>query len=385
MTASTARVAFLTNFVAPYRAPLLRALGDRVGALRTVVSTPMEANRDWAAEWEGLDVVVQRSLTVTRRWRHPSGFSERVPLHVPLDTRARLDAFAPDLVIAGELGARTLGARSWCRRTGRPLVVWATLSERTEAGRDRLRRRLRRFLLSGADGVVVNGDSGARYIRSYDYPEERIHRVWQASPVAPGADGAKVGDGDTARPLALLYVGRLVELKGLEPFVRDLRSWCESRTRRVELTLVGSGPLAERLRGLETGEQLALRADGPVAFGELERVYRSADLLVLPTLADEWGLVVNEAMACGLPVLGSVHSQAVTELVEEGRTGWRYDPERPAGLMAALDRVAAAGRPGLRAMGRAARQRVAGLTPESMADRLLQVIEDVLAVHRRRP
>src|SRR5690606_13580901 len=135
-------------------------------------------------------------------------------------------------------------------------------------------------------------------------------------------------------------------------------------------------PLAERLRSYETGDWLALRADGPVAFGDLERRYRDADVLVLPTLADEWGLVVNEAMACGLPVLGSVHSQAVTELVEDGRTGWRYDPERPAALSGALDRVAEAGRAGRRAMGRSACEHVAGLTPEAMAHRFLQVIED---------
>lgn len=385
-----ARVAFLTNFVPPYRAPVLRALAERVAALRILVSTAMEGNRAWEPAWDGLDVVVQRTLSVPRR--RAGGFRERLPLHIPLDTRRRLDAFEPDVVIAGELGARTLQAARWCTRRDRPLVIWATLSERTERGAGWPRRLLRRFLLKRAAAVIVNGKSGTRYIRGFGVPDARIHTVHYTSPVGLGGVDAGVVAAPPERvrgvpALRLLFVGQLVERKGVEPLIRGLGTWCADRGQPVVLDVVGTGPLEPRIRDLAAGAGplLDVRLAGPVPFEAMADRYAAADVLAFPTLADEWGLVVNEAMASGLPVLGSAHGQAVTELVEEGRTGWVYDPERPGALDAALDRVVAAGPESLRRMGAAARGRVSGLTPERMADRLTTVIEDVLADHRRRP
>ena len=86
-------------------------------------------------------------------------------------------------------------------------------------------------------------------------------------------------------------------------------------------------------------------------------VYAQADAFVFPTCADEWGVVVNEALAAGLPVLGSIHSQAVEELCADGETGWLFDPEDASTVLAALDRALAASGEELAAMGARARAR----------------------------
>lgn len=387
--ASGAKVALLTNFIPPYRVPVLRGLAERVGGLRVLVSTPMEANRSWAPAWEGLDVVVQRTLSIPRSIHHPGGFREKLPLHVPIDTRRQLRAYDPALVISGEFGARTLASAGWCRATGRPLVVWATLSERTEAAYGGVRGRLRKAILRQTARVIVNGESGARYVRSLGYPDERIDRIPQASPAGVGADrvpaprAEPLGEGS----LRLLYVGQLTERKGLRGLLAELSAWTRREGVDAELVLVGEGPQAAELRevALSIEGPLRVRFAGEVAFDALAERYRAADLLVLPTLADEWGLVVNEAMAAGLPVLGSVYSQAVTELVEDGRTGWWYDPERPGSLATKLDEIRRLGRDGIRCRGEAARTRVARLTPESMASDLYRTIAHVLAERRHRP
>ena len=77
------RVALLTNFIAPYRLPVFRALALQVGEMRVLLSTVMEDNRAWAVDWSGLDVVVQRTLTAPRTWRG-AGFRERIQLHLSL-------------------------------------------------------------------------------------------------------------------------------------------------------------------------------------------------------------------------------------------------------------------------------------------------------------
>lgn len=384
MRAAEASVVLLTNFVPPYRVPVLRELTSRVGQLRILVSTPMERDRTWNPSWEGLDVTVQRGVSRARTWRHPSGFRDRVDLHVPVDTIPRLSRFRPDVVISGEFGARSGQAALWCRLQRRPLVLWATLSERTEQGRGRARRALRALLLKAADGVIVNGGSGARYIRSFGYPAERIHVVPQASPITAAPPRTAAPEAPAEGPLRLLYVGRLVPLKGLPGLLHELSAWCTRTGMPLDLTLVGSGPQEAALRSIPTPDLLTVSVRGAVPFEQLGEVYGAADLLVFPSLADEWGLVVNEAMACGLPVLGSVHSQAVLELVEEGRTGWTFDPEEPGELQAAMDRVAGAGRDGIRRMGDAARRRVADLTPGAMAGALARVVEASLARAGRR-
>jgi glycosyltransferase involved in cell wall biosynthesis len=87
----------------------------------------------------------------------------------------------------------------------------------------------------------------------------------------------------------------------------------------------------------------------------------------LPTLDDEWGLVVNEAFASGLPVLGTIYSQAITELVEDGETGWIYDPREEGAAAAALDRLFSTSSETLFAMRVQARRRIQCVTPRTIA------------------
>ena len=109
-------------------------------------------------------------------------------------------------------------------------------------------------------------------------------------------------------------------------------------------------------------------------YEEVPGILAECDILVFPTLLDEWGLVVNEAMAVGLPVLGSIYSQAVEELVAEGRTGWVYDPLDDASAAAAVERALAAPPETLAAMRAEARQRIAALTPDTAARRIADAV-----------
>ena len=107
MTSRDCRVALLVNFIPPYRVSVFRALRAEVRELQVLVSTPVEANRSWPAEWADLPVIVQRSLSVRKRWKRPGGFPEDGFVHVPYDTIAQLRRFQPDVILSGELGVRS--------------------------------------------------------------------------------------------------------------------------------------------------------------------------------------------------------------------------------------------------------------------------------------
>ena len=242
-----ANIVLLTNFVAPYRIPMLEAVAKRVGDLRIWVSTLMEANRPWRPASGTLQVEVQRCLTFNHRSRHPHGYVEQQLIHIPYDTILRLRRHRPDVVVSAEFGARTVQALLYCAATATPSVVWATVSESSEKGRGPARRLLRRALLPRADAVLVNGRSGARYVQELGARPERIVTVPQTSGLPEVRAVERVVSRHEHR---LLYVGQLIERKGVVPFLTALGRWggrhpeetvtlelvrcsCESRMNRV--------------------------------------------------------------------------------------------------------------------------------------------------------
>ncbi len=337
----------------------------------------MEANRQWAVDWKGLDVVVQKTATLRRQWRHPQGFSEPAYLHLPLDTIQQLRRFDAEVVISNEMGFRTLLALAY--RKSRPtsrLIVWAEMSQQTEQGRGWIRGMLRRLLQKQADGFIVLGESGARYIRSLGTDERKIFRVPYTTDVQRFAANPLLRPEEQAR--RLLYVGQLVERKGLLPFLAALSRWAAANPNRVvEFVLAGVGPLRDQLERQSISSNLKLHFLGNISYPDLPNVYAEHGLFAFPTLADCWGVVVNEALASGLPVLGSIYSQAVEELVQDGRNGWLFDPNDPDAMYRAIDAGMNTSLKVLNEMRQHARTTALQFTPDHVAGRIDEIVRSV--------
>src|SRR5690349_13526725 len=157
------RVALLTSAVLPYRIGLFAALNARISHFKVFVSEPLATQLSLPDDWQ-VDVAVQRTLGINAIWRHPRGFREPMRVLVPYDTMWQLSRYAPDIVVSGEMGLRTLQSLAYRRlHPSTRLILWGTVSEENELGRDRWRRALRRWMLPRVDGVITNGKSGARY------------------------------------------------------------------------------------------------------------------------------------------------------------------------------------------------------------------------------
>jgi glycosyltransferase involved in cell wall biosynthesis len=369
---TSAHVVLLTNFIPPYRLPVYTELANRVGRLTVLLSTPMEANRQWSPDWGPLEVLVQRTLTVRRRWRHDAGFEDTGYVHFPWDTLGRLRSLKPDVVISAELGYRSCFSALHTLRRRVPLVLWGTLSDHTERHRGWPRHLLRRWLARQADAIVVNGRSGARYLERVGFARDKIFLLPQ--PAMPGFEGLPLDRPATAAH-RLVYAGQLIERKGLVPFTRSLRRWAEAHPdRQVEFVLAGSGPVRAELESLALPPNLSLKFLGETSYADLAAVYADTGIFAFPTLADEWGLVVNEALAAGLPVLGSVYSQAVEELCREAENGWTFRPN-DAEMDAAIDRAMSTSVGRLNEMRIAGRQSVEHLTPRYGIDCLMRAMD----------
>jgi glycosyltransferase involved in cell wall biosynthesis len=148
------------------------------------------------------------------------------------------------------------------------------------------------------------------------------------------------------------------------------------------LLLVGSGPELAAL------ERRALEMRGSVAvtgFRQLDRlfeVYAAASALILPSTSEPWGLVINEAMACGLPILASERAGATLDLVFPGVNGYVFDPESPTDMLAAIVRMSS-DRVDRTAMGFASQCIIANYTLETWAAALSDCIDVTLGRRQR--
>jgi len=368
------RIALLTNFIPPYLVSLYQELERRCVELRIFLSAKSETGRLWPLDWADLPVRLQRSLSLPRKWKHPHNFQERVPVHIPYDTIPQLVNFRPDVMLSREMGMRTLQAAIYRRCVPESrLIIWATISEVSEKGRGRMRRWLRRRLFRAADAVIVSGESGARYVQQFGVDSCRTFHVPFTTNMQPFLDTPH--EREPARRHRLIFSGMLVPRKGLLPFLDVLARWAsEHRHRFVDFDIAGEGPLRSAIEAYSCPRNLKVRLLGHIQYEDLPKVYRRAGILVFPTLADDWGLVVTEAMAAALPVLGSSYSQAVEELVKDGANGWIFRPDQTTDMAGALERALSASLEQLNNMGSNARETVRELTPAAVADRVMAAV-----------
>ena len=356
-----------------------------------LLSTPIEPNREFQLDWGGLDVSIQKTVTFKRRWRHrgaemSTSFVDPLYVHVPYDTTRQLNALQPDVVMSLELGARSLGAVRYCRRNAKSKSVLCTyMSEHSELNRGWARESLRRHLIRRADAITYNGPSCRRYLQRMGADTDRLYRL------AYAADDRTAYQGDVSRDEAatrsrFLYVGQLTDRKGVLPMIRHLAAYCiENPNRHIDLRLAGEGPLRNAIDDIAKPSNLTVQLLGRVPADQLSDQMLQCGVTIAPTLADEWLLVVNEALQAGLPVIGSIYAQATTTLIRDGINGWQYDPVDPNSLAKQLDRYFALPSTELESMRIRCRQSIEHCTPDWAAEGAVHAIADLAAQTDSRP
>ncbi len=218
--------------------------------------------------------------------------------------------FKPDIVLAYWLHPDGEAAVKIAREAGIPVVVMSGGSDVLVVARDPRRRRRMVAVLAAADAVVCVSEHLRRAVTAFGIAARKIHVVYR------GVDPERFhpGDGDAARARlglrqdrpVLLWVGRIVPVKGLETLV-DACAVLKAGGCDFTLTLVGDGSgrdaLAARVQRL--GLDDVVRFAGSVKHDQLGEWYRAASLVVLPSLSEGVPNVLLEAIACGTPFVAS--------------------------------------------------------------------------------
>ncbi len=370
------RVALLTNCLSPHTLPLCEAVSTRVGEFRAFLSAESDSFHGFPKVQAAFPVTIQRSLNALRFRRRDHGFWATNQLHIPHDTFQQLRRYRPDVILSCQFGIRTLLSTLYrLRYPNTRLFVWANVSTHTEQKRAWYRRMLRQWLVRHLDGAFVNGAEGEEYLRSLKFagpvsslPYTIDETLFRRSTKYVPEDGVR----------RLFYCGRLDPCKGVRVFCERLNAWCIAHPHsKVQFEVVGDGSEGSAIRSLRCSPNLRITVIPRMEQSRLASRYHQADLFVLPTFADEWAVVVNEAMIAGLPVLGSIYSQAVTEMVVDGACGWQFDPQSEQGTTAALDRALTCTPETLRSMSANAGRRMELFSPSHVATRTVRVMHAV--------
>lgn len=368
----TMRIALLTNFIPPYRISLYTQIAHLVGKMKVHIATEMESNRNWKVDHGKLEVIVQKSWSFSKTWRHQGGFSETSQIHIPYNTISLLKKQNPDVVISSELGMRSLLASIYCRLTDKPLILWLTLSEHTETNKGFTRKILRKFLLNTASALLGNGKSCERYVRSLGCTKPMFF-------VPYTSDFTVLKSKKTfSESKKVLFTGQLIQRKGIAEMIQALNVWStENPDKHIELTLAGDGPEMDHFKVLKTAN-IRLKLLGNIPYSELKKRYEQADYYLFPTLADEWGVVVNEALSSGVPVIGSIYSQAVEELIQEGVNGWLFKPDKTRSFVGALDKAFSSSEEKLEEMSQNCTRSIEDYSPASVAKTIKKALDFVV-------
>jgi hypothetical protein len=305
-----------------------------------------------------------------------------------------LDRSAPALVaIPGWAGTAAFAALSWCLRTGTPAVVMSASTAVDEPRRwwkESLKGQVVRLFSAGLGG----GTPHLEYLAALGIPRERLfpgYDVVDNEHFARGADAARADAHATRTRLGLpenyfVASNRFVEKKNLPRLLSAYAAYRRAAGRSAwKLVLLGGGPLERQVRAQR--DTLGLSEDvlmpGFKQYGDLPAYYGLAGAFVHASTAEQWGLVVNEAMASGLPVLVSDHCGCATDLVDNLRNGFTFDPTNVEALAALFLRIST-GELDLAAMGHASREMIARWSPQTFATNLCRAGRAAQAIQRPR-
>ncbi|MBI3469261.1 MAG: glycosyltransferase [Planctomycetes bacterium] len=331
------KVCVVSQVPTPYREPLFQRLaalpGVELKILYFAASLPGLAWRSGPGDItldRGYECEVLRNLTPPR-FRHLPvlGYSNCAIVK-------RLATERPDYVVLYGYDCVTqLLAMAYCWWTETPYAIRSDSNgcvEPTCGFEHQLKRRLLKPIVRRAHSLLSVGSANRLYWQIYGARANQIKEatyavdhVWLDAERRRRANEAlrlRAELGWSSKRV-FLFAGRLVRQKGVDTLIAAMNRLCGAGD-EAALGIVGTGPLEGDLRRrISPAAARCVRFFGQASYLEMPLYYALADVLVLPSRIEPWGLVINEAMLCGLPVIATDCCGAARDLVIPGRTGLR--------------------------------------------------------------
>lgn len=320
--AQAPRTAIVTNIPAPYRSRVFSLLPS--DGFHVIYCARKEPNRDWklpalSHSHEFLKERIQDKGDGFNFW------------HNNPDVWSALQRQKPEVVVTTGFNPTHLYAFLWAKLHRARHVCMTDGTIESESSLGWLHRMIRHLVFKGSDAFVAASQKGLALYRSYGLPKERI---FQSHLCADNAlFSAHVAESE--RPFDVMFSGQLHERKLPFLFV-DVCGEVLRRRGRCTALVLGTGPLRDEVMHRLTALGVEVTYPGFVQQAELPAWYSRARVLLFTTRMDPWGVVANEALAAGTPVICTPHAGVADELVVDGETGFVCPAETTAWADAAV-------------------------------------------------
>jgi glycosyltransferase involved in cell wall biosynthesis len=263
---------------------------------------------------------------------------------------------------------------------GKKFVLWSGSTLHSSMSKHIAIRKIKEMVIKRCDSFLAYGSNAADYLIRYGANESKVvvgcntiavnYFIAESSQLAWQKEEIKREKKWPAK--IILFSGQLIPRKNLDVLLEALKKIDKDD---IGLVILGDGPLRNNYVAWCRKNQLKnVFFEGFRPVEDLPIYYATADIFVMPSLREVWGLVVNEAMASGLPVLCSNKAGVANDLVKDEFNGYTFDPKDSYGLKNMLV-VLLNDEKKRKKMGRNSLQIIRNCTPEKYAEDLLKAID----------
>ena len=333
------KILFLHNIPSPYRIPLFYELQKRSGYnFSFIFFSETHKERKWASpELMNLKHEFLPGITIEIG-------SIIIAINLKI-IKVLLKEEYDVVILSGMSDITSMIAACLCKIKGVRVLVY---SEGTEDGQSTLGKLLgpwESLLLKSTNGMILPGSNSKQFYVERGMEEERIfiapdavdndHYISEQNKLAFAKAKIKKDFG-LEDSVTLLFVGQLIHRKGVDILIQAYHQ-AKAERNDLHLVIVGDGPEKGNLeKYCEEHEIGDVHFLGWIDEDKKSQAYIVADVFVLPTRFDVWGLVINEAMCFKLPIIASTKAGASQDLVMDGLNGYRVPPDNVSLLKEAI-------------------------------------------------
>ncbi|MBQ8164555.1 MAG: glycosyltransferase family 4 protein [Clostridia bacterium] len=232
-----------------------------------------------------------------------------------------------NIIVSGYSSPTAMSAIKFMRRKKIPYILSSDGGLIKDNGTG-FKYKFKKHFISGAAAYLSTGSETDKYLIHYGADKSKIHHYPFTSLYAKDifdtpatSEEKEILRRELGMPVAgriVISVGRFIESKGFDVLIKASKNIPEN----TSLYIVGGEPTDEYKRLITENNVTCVKFEGFKTYAELVKYYRASDIFVLPTRTDVWGLVINEAMSCGLPVITTDRCVAGVSLVNNGVNGF---------------------------------------------------------------
>lgn len=293
-----------------------------------------------------------------------------------------IDRINPDIIITD--GFFQWAFAGFLKSRGRKVCIFYERTKHTERHATKWRVLYRKLVGKLADGFIINGSETRDYLESIgfgNYPKIEGCMVADVTMLQDKVRTCPAGIRDELRNkycpstkgLLYIFIGQIVKRKGVEQL---LEAWdVHSKTHKDDaLLILGEGVQRDELEN-KFSHCNSVHFLGKISYFDIYKYYASCDVVLMPTLEDNWSLVVPEAMACGCPVATTIYNGNHKELIKDGINGYVFDPLNKENFVETLSKFHQSN---LKSFGEESLKLVEDYTPEKAGIKIFNFCQELL-------